>query len=281
MAFSFGKTAASASKKPPQTAPGPDPSTVEDEAPAPQKMQQKAAHTVGWLKKGVAAKQMLANEEAKAEQRKEEAGKMWRFWMPPGESRTITFLDGSLDNEGMLDLDLFYEHQIKIGGEWQNFVCVADDDQTCPICERGDSKPVLVGLMTIIDHTPHKVKQGPNAGKIIKNTRKLFACKRSTIKMLSKYAVKRGGLAGCTFDVSRTDDKKPGVGDVFDFTSKKTLKEIMTEYDLKPEDVKPAVYAEEITVRSAEELIELGVGKKPSGPGYEKGVGKSNLKDEL
>jgi hypothetical protein len=36
-----------------------------------------------------------------------------------------------------------------------------------------------------------------------------------------------------------------------------------------------------LQIRSAEELIELGVGKKPSGPGYEKGVGKSNLKDEL
>jgi hypothetical protein len=276
MAFNFGKNAATKAK----AAPPPD-EDDEDETPAPKKTQQKVGSTVGWLKKGSVAKQMMVNEEAKAEKAKEESGKMWRFWMPADETRKITFLDGKLDSDGMLDLPMFYEHQLKIAGQWTNFVCVADDDQTCPICERGESKSVLVGVMTVIDHTPHKIKSGPNAGKIIKNTRKLFACKRGTVKQLSKKAVKHGGLTGVTFEVSRSDDKKASVGDDFEFEGKASLKEVMQTYDLKPEDVEPADYDNEITFRTAEELIELGVGKKPSGPGYEKGVSKSSLKEEL
>ena len=53
------------------------------------------------------------------------------------------------------------------------------------------------------------MQKGPNKGKVIKNTRKLFIAKNQTIKMLTKLAAKRGGLQGCTFDVARTGDKEP------------------------------------------------------------------------
>jgi hypothetical protein len=135
-------------------------------------------------------------------------------------------------------------------------------------------------LLTVIDHREHKIKNGPNAGKIISNRRKLFVAKRNTIKLLTKIAVKRGGLTGCTFDVSRTDDKKPAVGDVFDFTHKfESLKEIADKYGLKLEDVQPADYGSEIKFRSPEELIALGVGKTFGGSS--KGASAGSLKDEL
>ena len=35
-----------------------------------------------WIKRGAAAKTAYAQEEAKAELRKQDAGKLWDFWMP-------------------------------------------------------------------------------------------------------------------------------------------------------------------------------------------------------
>ncbi len=234
-----------------------------------------------WMKKGAAAKEAIKHEEAKAEERKAEAGKLWRFRMAPEGEGQITFLDGSLDKEGDLDIFMFYEHTLRLNGEWENFVCTNEADQSvpCPICESGD-KASLVGVLTVIDHTPHTIKRGPNAGKVIKNTRKLFVAKRGSIELLRKLGVKRGGLAGCTFDVIRGDDKTPAVGSTFDFVQKFTnLGEIAEKYGLKTEDVQVANYAEEVRFRTPDELIALGVGKAVAGPGT--GKASASLANEL
>jgi hypothetical protein len=142
-------------------------------------------------------------------------------------------------------------------------------------------------VFTVIDHRPHTIQSGQNQGKVIQNTRKLFVAKATTRKLLAKLAGKRGGLTGCTFDVSRTSDKAAAVGDQFDFVTKATsYEEIAAKYDLKPEDVKPADYGEEIKYIAPEELIALGVGKAPAGIGYQKtgatsGFNKSQIADQL
>lgn len=233
-----------------------------------------------FMKKGKDASDALANEEAQAELRKQEQGKLWRFWMPQDEERQVTFLDGDLDEHGMLDIPMFYEHQVKQNGNWTNFVCTSEQEP-CPICEKGESKPSLVGVLTVIDHTPHKIKSGQNEGKTIQNSRKLFVAKRNTIKLLTKAAVKRGGLAGCTFDVTRTGEKDPSVGSSFEFVQKfESGDEIAEKYDMKPEDIVPAEYETEIQYRTADELCDLGIGKKHGGPGTEKGLSKK-VSDQL
>lgn len=274
MGLSFAKKGAATASKKTEV-------SDDDEKPSTKATAAKSSG-LGFLKKGAAAKQALQQEEAKAELAKQEAGKLWRFWMPPEEERKITFLDGEVDEDGMLDINMYYEHQVKINGNWENFVCTSEQEGYCPICDKGDNKSTLVGVMTIIDHTPHKIKSGPNAGKTIQNTRKLFVAKKQTLKILSKIAAKRGGLTGCTFDVSRGDDKTASVGSQFDFVEKNPLKAIAEELEMKIEDVQPANYAEEISYRTADELVELGVGKAPSGPGYEKSAGsKKDLANEL
>jgi len=238
---------------------------------------------IGFLKKGKAAKQAFENEEAKAEMAKQEAGRMWRYMMKDGTDKRITFLDGELDEDGMLDIGIFYEHTIRINGGWTNFICTAETDtsQPCPICESGD-RPSYVGVMTVIDHSDHTIQKGPNAGKVIKNQRKLFVCKRNTIKQLTKLAAKRGGLAGCTFDVSRTGDKEPSVGNQFDFVEKfDSYEEIATKYGLTLDDVQPANYQEELKYRTPEELIELGVGKAVKSALGAKSASTGQLADHL
>src|ERR1700739_3421172 len=58
-----------------------------------------AGKVSAWMKKGSGAKAEMAKAEAKAEAAKAEAGKLWRFWMPADSERTITFLDGAIDDE--------------------------------------------------------------------------------------------------------------------------------------------------------------------------------------
>lgn len=270
MALTFAKKAA----KPQQDA-------APQSSSAPNKVQStaKQASKLSWMKTGAAAHQAVAEADAKQEMAKLEMGKLWRFWMPADGERKITFLDGNLDAEGMLDIPMYHEHGVKVAGEWKNFVCVAEQEGHCPICERGEYKASLVGVMTVVDHTPHTIKQGQNAGKVLKNTRKLFVPKRETLKQLTKIAVKRGGLAGCTFDVTRGNEKTAAVGNQFDFVEKQSLAELAAKWEIKADDVKPADYQKEITYHTGQELIELGVGKGPSGPGYEKT--KSSLEDEL
>lgn len=249
----------------------------------PDQAPKKSAGVLSFLKKGAAAQEAFQAEEARAEMAKQEAGRMWRFWMPDGEDRRITFLDGEVDAEGLLDVPMFHEHTIRVNGNWEHFVCTAEVDpsQPCPLCEAGD-RPSLVGVLTVIDHSEHKVQKGPNAGKVIVNTRKLFVAKRNTIKILTKLAVKRGGLAGCTFDVSRTGDKEASVGNQFDFVEKfESYDDIAEKYGLKLEDVQPANYTEEIKYRSPEELIELGVGKTVKSAIGAKKVSSGNLANEL
>lgn len=278
MALKFGKSAAKPAASSAGTATLSKPKT--ETAPA----QKASGSGVSFLKRGAVAKQEQTKVEAAAEMRKQEQGKLWRFWMPEGADRRITFLDGELDSDGMLDINMLYEHGIRLNGNIENFVCTADIDQTqpCPICEKGEHNS-FVGVMTIIDHTEHTIKKGPKAGQVVKNTKKLFVAKQATLKQLTKLAQKRGGLAGCTFDVSRTGDREPGVGNQFDFHEKFDSYEEMAEaFGMKIEDLQPANYEEELRYRTPDELIELGVGKgaSKSGFGYEKGV-QSNLKDEL
>lgn len=236
---------------------------------------------LGFLKKGTAAKELIQQEEAAAELRKQEQGRMWRFRMPSGEQRQVTFLDGDLDADGMLDVPMFYEHTVQVNGSWENFVCTADQDQTqpCPLCE-GGKRPSLVGVLTVIDHTEITVKKGANAGKKIAHQRKLYVAKQSTIKVLTTLAVKRGGLAGCLFDISRTGDDEAAVGNMFDFTHKfESAEEIAEQFGIKAEDCVPADYDAEIRYRSPEELIELGVGKAVASGGIKPKAGA--LSDEL
>lgn len=243
---------------------------------------------VFFLKRGAVAKQAVQQEQAKAEARQAEKNRMRRFRLKYNGDGKITFLDGKLDEDGVLDIPRFFEHTVQIGQTWQNYVCTAEIDtsQPCPLCESGN-KPSLVGVLTVLNHTPYTVNQGPNAGKVYVNRRELFVAKEGTLDALNKLAKKpgRNGLALCTFDVSRgPENKHPAkVGDTFDFVQKNaSLEAIAAELTLKIEEVQPGKYEGEdgeIPYLPPEKLIELGLGKAHSGVGYEAGVKAAS--DEL
>jgi hypothetical protein len=112
----------------------------------------------GWMKKGHEAKAAMDQADAQAEKAKQEASKIRRFWMPSGSQRTITFLYGDLGDDGLLDTPVFIEHRVKVNGDWETFVCVGGNEP-CPGCASSKIKAGLVGVMTIMDHTPTRLSR--------------------------------------------------------------------------------------------------------------------------
>ena len=251
---------------------------------------EKKAGSMGFLKTGGAAKQAVQEAEAKAEAQKAEAGKLWRFRIPEGDDddRRITFLDGTLDEEGTLEAPMWHEHTIQLGGKWKNVPCTSHEEP-CPICANGDNAALVAGF-TVIDHTPYTIQSGPNAGKTVKFSKRLFVAKRTTYAQLQKLATKQGGLVGTTWDVSRNGDKSPAVGNMFQFEAKSSLAELKKELAAVKAEygelVAPADFAEEITYYTRAELIQQGVkgavggGSAKSAIGGKKTTG-ADLDEEL
>jgi hypothetical protein len=214
MALKFKKPAGAKTE---QSAPAPAPAPVSTPAPATSPkaaLPPKQKANLKFIKRGTAATAAIVKEEKRVEQK---MNQLYGFWMKPNSDTSITFVDGNLDGE-VLDIPFIYQHHLNMNGKWGNFFICTQEVEPCPICEGGNT-PSFVGVLTIIDHTEFQSKRD---GLMKKDQIRLFYAKRDTIKQLQKLAAKRGGLAGCTFEVSRTGDKSPSTGNQFDFVDKKT-----------------------------------------------------------
>jgi hypothetical protein len=222
-----------------------------------------------FLKTGAESAKLAQRAAAEAEQRKQEQGKMFRFWMKEKEEARITFIDGDLGPDGVLTPPRYYEHNLFLHGQWGNFfVCPEKTspelDDKCPICESGD-RPALIALFTIIDH---RQIQSKDKTKVWKDQKKLLVAKTQTFELLNKHAIKRKGLAGCTFDASRVGDMSASVGSMFDFVEKHEIADLQKLYTVEKIDPKtntkitvtnftPADYEAEIVFRNGSDLRKL------------------------
>ena len=183
---------------------------------------------MSFLKQGKASLQLEQNAKAIAEANNASKNKPFRFWLPQGESAMVTFVDGELDDEGILTPPRFFEHNLKLNGQWGNFyVCPKHSNPEmnlqCPICDTGN-KPSLMAVFTVIDH---RESQNKDKTKTYKDQRRLFMATTGTYEILYKIAQKRGGLAGAKFEISRSNkDKSPSVGDMFDFEGKTPVEDL-------------------------------------------------------
>lgn len=224
------------------------------------------------LKKGSAAQQLVQQEEALIQQKKEaNKDKVHRFFMPVGESRRITFLDGALTpDQAYFDVPAIREHNLRINGKWGNFFPCIAEQEPCPCCEEEQGgNAYVVAFFTVIDHTPHTYN-----GKTYENQVKLFAAKSSTMAILLRHALKPhiNGLAGATFDVFRTGDKSASVGTEFEFVEKNDVAALCNHFTKvnnlkmgKPEDsdeyrVQPINYEKAIQYLSGAQLRQMGIG---------------------
>lgn len=220
-----------------------------------------------FLKTGKASTEMAKQHAKDVEAKKAQQGKLFRFWMKEGEEARITFIDGDLTEEGYLQPPRYYEHNMFENGSWNNFylcpkMTQPDKGDTCPYCDAGD-RPALVALFTIIDH--RAIPSSKDKTKIWKDTKKLLVAKPQTFELLNKHALKRGGLAGATFEASRIGDKSPSAGSMFEFVEKKPVEDLKKLYMVERVDPKTnqkikvtnftvADYEKEIVYKTGAEL---------------------------
>jgi hypothetical protein len=237
---------------------------------------------MNWLATGAQSQALQQQNAVEQAAREAERGKMKRFFITdPGKEARITFVDGALGPQGFLVPPRFYEHHSQLNGKWGHyFVCpektMPGAGHKCPICAGGgtDANPYLASLFTIIDHREFTGSDG----KVYKDQPRLYVAKPQTFEVLNKIAVKLGGLSCVTFDVSRSSKKAASVGDVLINIAKsdETTLQHAYKYAVKNQQGQeewytkfaPADYPNEITFRTPEELLKLGLGK---GAGF--GVG--------
>jgi hypothetical protein len=211
-----------------------------------------------WMKVGAEAQTEFDTYDQQMNKLSELRDRARRFWLKPLEKAYITFLDGELVN-GILISHQLWEHNIQINGRYEPIVCVHEDGE-CYVCLTTSDKPSLVRYFTIIDHREFKARDG----KVYKNQIRLLAAKRGSIKTLTAMAIKRGGLAGCTFEVTRTEKKQSNIGNLWDFEKKRTLQELQKVYGTKDTLIRPLDYAKEAPFYSKEDLIAIGFNPKES-----------------
>ncbi len=104
-----------------------------------------------FLMYGNTAQKAINKEEAIAEARAAEQGKLWRFYIDKDdrEEHSVTFLDGHLNEDEMLNIPTGYEHMIQLNGQWTTVICISHAEP-CPCCDNGDNqRDVLWNILLI------------------------------------------------------------------------------------------------------------------------------------
>ncbi len=229
--------------------------------------------STNWLKTGAASANLAKQDEAEKALQAEQKGLLWRFSLKDKEEARITFIDGDLSAEGFLIPPRFYEHGMWDGKNMSFHVCsektMPEAGHKCPLCAQGD-KAALVAVFTVIDHREFTTK----TGKKMANQKRLLVAKPTSMEMLTKIAVKRGGLAGATFDVTRMGDKSAAIGSMFDFVEKNKIADLQATFteEVEVNGVKkvqttfvPADYTKEIVFKTPEDLLKSGIGVSHQG----------------
>ena len=144
-----------------------------------------------------------------------------RFWLKPGGSAKVTFLD----TEGFY----FHEHNLKLNGKWGNhFTCLKDFSE-CPLCDSGD-RSGYVCAYTIIDHSEYETKQG----KKIKNQKRLLVVRPAVMNKLARRRESlEGNLQYGLFLFTRDGEQECSTGEDIEFIKRLNAKDLVK---FKPSD---------------------------------------------
>lgn len=167
------------------------------------------------------------------------------FRLKPGDEAEVVILD----SEEPFFVNL---HKVKNAqGRWEDAVCIADTGVTCPLCSSLGKEGAYTMVLTILDRRPYKVKSGPNAGKTIKVSKKLFMVKgRNLPKFERQYKRNKGNWRGLRILCRRDGDKEAAIGEDLEFLGK--VKE--TALAKYKEHSVPAEYEKIFEMPTAKEL---------------------------
>lgn len=194
-----------------------------------------------WFKTGEAGFRAKDQIDAAMAVRKERG--VPRFMLKANEEATIVFVD---------ETPFFvWEHNLKVGGKWGNYVTCTKEVSACDTCNSGD-KSTYTGYLTIIDMRTFIKRDGTQVSK----RKILYPAKGSTIKRLEDLKKKHGGLRGLAFKVKRYTKDDPNCGTDFEYI--KTVN-LTGDYSTKID------YEKILAPATPEELKALGVSSSVHG----------------
>jgi hypothetical protein len=207
-----------------------------------------------WFQTGKAGEKRSAQVDAEAQARRERTGPM-RFYLKPGESAKVTFLDNPQF--------FLSEHNLKIGNSYYNFFTCLSDFDTCPICESGDS-PSYIVVGTIINHKPWEDRDGNEH----KNQKMLFVAKgRARQRILKRIEQNDGDLKYCVLEMTRgTGQTECATGEDFAFLKRLTAAQVK-KLNTEGEDdwLKAVDYEKVFEPKDPDELRKIVGGAAPVG----------------
>lgn len=145
-------------------------------------------------------KSVRKNAERIKKQQELGKSKLYRWFIKDGETAIVRFITG----EPITFMEHTYFNEGS-GSPVQNYTCSRESGE-CPHCDKGN-KPVFKGAYIIIDRRKYKIKNGPNAGKTVKNTLKLLICGQTMLAQLEHHHNKYD-LTSRDFEVTRTGSGK-------------------------------------------------------------------------
>lgn len=212
------------------------------------------AEAAAWFKTG---NEGFERNQKLQEEQSQQYGPM-RFWLKPGNSAKLTFLD----TEGFY----FNEHNLKLNGKWGNYYTCLKDFSECPLCESGD-RSGYVCAYTVIDHSEYETK----SGKKIKNQKKLLIVRPAVInKLARRRETLEGNLQYGLFLFSRDGQQECSTGEDIEFIKRLEKKDILK---FKPADGKmsdeewlaPFDYMKLFAPKSVDELRRISGQAAPVG----------------
>lgn len=181
-----------------------------------------------------------------------------RFWLKPGNSAKVTFLD----TEGFY----FNEHELQINGKWGNFFTCMKDFSECALCD-GGHKSGYVCAYTVIDHSEYETKTG---GKV-KNQKKLMIVRPAVMnKLARRRETLDGDLTYGLFLFSRDSKDECRTGEDIEYIKRLNPKDIVKfkpkdSKDTDEEFLKPFDYMELFKPKPVEELRKIAGQAPPVG----------------
>lgn len=136
-----------------------------------------------------------------------------RFWLKEGTEKPVIIVEDSFFG--------VWEHNPRIDGSWFNYFTCTEGLSDCPLCA-ADIYRYYIGALTVLDLSEWTDKQG----KMHKNERKLLVAKADSIKKLLRRKEREGGsLVGCMFNVYRSGEKSPNIGDDWELLERVKLED--------------------------------------------------------
>lgn len=176
----------------------------------------------------------IAKSKARAEARKEQAGKPYRFRVPDGESRECVILDDKPDF-------FMYEHCTKgPDGFYNVFTSCVKETENCGMCESTGKESYYAMFLSVLDLTPYTNRKQ----ETVEFSRKLFVVKNQQQKKFMRWYQKEGSLRGLIIECSRDGDKQPAIGNDIEIVGNMDDKQL-AEYVREWKDQKGKTHTEQ------------------------------------